>query len=233
MRVVAATGDFHSMQQHNAKAHPTERRMAVAYELPIIHQGENLLISAHLLHKKLKVQTRFGDWIKRRIQEYGFQNEQDYYSNMSKSSTKPFTDYLLTLDTAKEMAMVERNETGRQIRRYFIQKEKELRGILHLPKEAGMFKGITGQTVNGRKMYAFRQFLNSVGYNKKSSGYSYRIGYPGHFITMGHLTLITEELCLQIFASRKLKAARAANKAMQPVLPFGFGTPLQVGGTHA
>ena len=48
--------------------------------------------------------------------------------------------FLLTLDMAKELAMVERNEKGRQIRQYFIWAETKLRALaqlrpLALPKD--------------------------------------------------------------------------------------------------
>jgi phage anti-repressor protein len=129
------------LKQHK-KVLLTERRQAVTYELPIIQQGEILLISALLLHQKLKVKTRFNDWFQRRIEKYGFEINIDFYSNLSKSKTKPITDYLLSVDMAKEIAMLEENEIGRQIRKYFIAKEKELRGISQLPKESQLFKGL-------------------------------------------------------------------------------------------
>ncbi|WP_392336342.1 antA/AntB antirepressor family protein [Pantoea stewartii] len=71
--------------------------------------------------------SRLTDWIKRRIAEYGFIDGDDYQmveilSTSSLSSAKSRQqvahDYLLTLDTAKELAMVERNERGRAVRRY-------------------------------------------------------------------------------------------------------------------
>ena len=207
--------------------------MAAGYDLPIIHQGENLLISAHLLHKKLKVQTRFGDWIKRRIQEYGFQIDQDFYSNLSKSQTKPFTDYLLTLDTAKEMAMVERNETGRSIRRYFIQKEKELRAISHLPKEASLFKGLKPKHINGIAMYPYMEMRTRSGYSPKGSSANHKYKYWMHFVKEGAILYCTADFALQLFHQKQVANNRQALKAMQPVLPFNFGQPLKVGGAHA
>ena len=204
-------------------------------ELQIIQQGNNLLISAILLHQKLKIKTRFSDWIQRRVEKYGFEENLDFYSDLSKSTGgRKATDYLLTLDTAKELAMLEENEIGRSIRRYFIQKEKEARGLVQLPSDKEAFRGLKGKNINGRKLYPYRAFLLKAGYSEKSSGYHYRKAYPGHFVVMGSIAHISEELAQIIFAGRKLLVARKAAKAMQPVLPFNFGEPIQLkGGYHA
>lgn len=86
------------------------------------------LCDAQDLHTFLNVQTRFNDWVARRIEQYGFIEGEDFYSFLSKSEGgRPSTQYHLTLDTAKELAMVENNEQGRQVRRYFIAMEREAR----------------------------------------------------------------------------------------------------------
>ncbi|GEF29391.1 antirepressor [Escherichia coli O145:H28] len=78
----------------------------------------------------------FAAWITNRISEYEFIENQDYIllSNLGKQTSgrggHNRKDYHLTLDTAKELAMVEHNEKGRQIRRYFIECEKKLRQSL-------------------------------------------------------------------------------------------------------
>ncbi len=88
------------------------------------------LINARDLHSFLEVQTRFNDWIKSRISDYQFAENLDYmefYSKFSKTPIfggRPKKDYLISLDMAKELAMVERNEKGRLARRYFIEMEK-------------------------------------------------------------------------------------------------------------
>jgi len=85
------------------------------------------LVDARLLHRFLAVDARFNDWVTRRIAEYGFQDGEDFYSFLSKSSGgRPSREYHITLDMAKELSMVERNEKGRQARRYFIECEKRL-----------------------------------------------------------------------------------------------------------
>lgn len=90
-----------------------------------------LLCDARELHGFLEVGKRFASWITERLTEYKFVENQDYISfsqNREKpQGGRPTKDYHLTLDTAKELAMVERNEKGRQIRRYFIECEKQLR----------------------------------------------------------------------------------------------------------
>lgn len=96
---------------------------------------ESSIVSGTSLHKALGVETRMTDWIKRRISEYGFKEGTDYNivenlrsSNLSSSKSRQQIshEYLVTLNMAKELAMVERNEQGRAVRRYFIQCEEAL-----------------------------------------------------------------------------------------------------------
>ncbi|MDO4693654.1 MAG: antA/AntB antirepressor family protein [Eikenella sp.] len=94
-----------------------------------------LLCNARDLHKVLQVGRKFATWIVERIKEYGFIENQDF-TIISQNGEKigrgrPTTDYHLTLDMAKELAMVEKTEVGRQVRRYFIQCEQERYGNLN------------------------------------------------------------------------------------------------------
>ncbi|ELG6710987.1 antA/AntB antirepressor family protein [Escherichia coli] len=98
-----------------------------------ISNETSLLVNARDLHTFLDVGKRFASWIVERIAEYGFVENQDFMiiSQVREKigRGRPAKDYHLTLDTAKELAMVERNEKGRQIRRYFIECEKKLRSM--------------------------------------------------------------------------------------------------------
>ncbi|MCA2020260.1 antA/AntB antirepressor family protein, partial [Escherichia coli] len=90
-----------------------------------------LLCNARDLHAFLGVGKMFAHWIKDRLGEYGFVENQDFVIACQNWQAKGRgghnrKDYHLTLDTAKELAMVERNEKGRQIRRYFIECERKL-----------------------------------------------------------------------------------------------------------
>lgn len=103
--------------------------------IPVFHgtisSETTLICNARNLHEFLEVGKMFARWIKDKMSEYEFVENQDYIiiANSGKKSGRgrPAVDYHLTLDTAKELAMVERNEKGRQIRRYFIECEKRLR----------------------------------------------------------------------------------------------------------
>lgn len=79
------------------------------------------------LHEFLGVTTRYNDWFPR-MAEYGFIEGKDFYSFLSKTSEtggRPSTDHLLTIDMAKELAMIQRTDKGKQARQYFIQVEKD------------------------------------------------------------------------------------------------------------
>ena len=90
------------------------------------------LVSGRELHSVLEVKTRFNDWIKRMI-VYGFEENVDYtlltqkrVTNNPKNPYAQETDYILTLDMAKHIAMVQRTEIGMRVRNYFLECEKQV-----------------------------------------------------------------------------------------------------------
>ena len=86
------------------------------------------LVNARDLHESLQSGQKFADWIKDRIEKYQFKEREDFFIILGKSSGgRPAVEYILRLDTAKEIAMVENNETGRMVRRYLIEVEKRYR----------------------------------------------------------------------------------------------------------
>ena len=85
-------------------------------------------VNAKELHGFLEVRSKFADWIKNRINEYDFIENQDFTTISKNLENGGRTiEYFVTLDMAKELSMVERNENGRQARRYFIECEKKLK----------------------------------------------------------------------------------------------------------
>jgi anti-repressor protein len=81
-------------------------------------------VNARELHAGLGVQTKFEDWIVRRIEKFDFQDGVDFFSILRESTGgRPSTDYHISLSMAKELCMVENNDQGRKIRQYFISVE--------------------------------------------------------------------------------------------------------------
>jgi phage anti-repressor protein len=80
------------------------------------------------LHHFLEVGRDFSTWIKDRIDEYGFVEGKDYSPVLGNRSDgrpgKRRIEYQISLEMAKELAMVENNEQGRKVRRYFIKCEE-------------------------------------------------------------------------------------------------------------
>ena len=85
-------------------------------------------VNARDLHGFLESKQEFANWIKNRIRDYGFLENQDYvvFDNVVKNPAggRPTKEYHLTIDMAKEISMVERNEKGKQARQYFIECER-------------------------------------------------------------------------------------------------------------
>lgn len=93
------------------------------------YNGKNV-VSARNIYNFLDIKTDFTDWCKRMF-EYGFEENSDYvillkYEDKPISKSNPI-DYALTIDTAKEISMLQRTEKGKKARRYFLDCEKILK----------------------------------------------------------------------------------------------------------
>lgn len=92
----------------------------------VIGNEEQPTVDARELWVALKSKRDFSNWIKDRLVD--FEEDKDFSPNLAKSSLgRPAIEYILTLDTAKHLAMLERNEQGRKVRQYFIEVEKAYR----------------------------------------------------------------------------------------------------------
>ena len=202
-------------------------------ELLKTQKNNDLLVDARLLHQRLESGYQFADWIKSRINEFGFALDQDYF--VSKKSEAVFKggghnriEYSLTLDMAKELAMLERNDTGRMVRRYFIAVEKEAREAAATGRMVP--KGVKSMELNGRKLYPYRRLAEKLGYSTGGNLYDRRHRYPNHFVVFNKMVYCTEEMANLMAMWKSTVRHRETIKAMQPVLPLGFGEPLMLGG---
>lgn len=96
-------------------------------------------VNARELHAYLEVGKDFSTWIKDRISQYDFAESVDYVkfqdvrspkSGSTKSRPQTVTEYSISIDMAKELAMVERNEKGKQARQYFIECERRAKNAV-------------------------------------------------------------------------------------------------------
>lgn len=99
-----------------------ENELVPVYET---NTGEKVVYGTEL-HKVMNVKSNYREWIKRRMSECDAVENKDYEAvEISTPSGQTMKEHLIRLDTAKEMAMLERNEKGKQVRRYFIRIEEK------------------------------------------------------------------------------------------------------------
>lgn len=97
--------------------------------LNINYSTNRITVSARELYEFLEVSSKYNDWIKRMF-EYGFHENIDYRAVTQKKVTAQgnsttYIDHEISLDMAKEIAMIQRSEKGKQARQYFIEVEKQ------------------------------------------------------------------------------------------------------------
>lgn len=97
--------------------------------LKVNYGNERITLSARQLHEFLEVGSKYNDWFKRMC-EYGFNENLDYRAITQKRVTAQgnettYVDHEITIEMAKEISMLQRNEKGKQARQYFIELEKK------------------------------------------------------------------------------------------------------------
>lgn len=85
-------------------------------------------VNARDVYKTLEVKADFSHWIKRRIKQGGFEENQDYILVVKKdeqvSGAKFLHEYIISIDMTKHLGMMERNKKGHEIRKYYIEQEE-------------------------------------------------------------------------------------------------------------
>lgn len=97
-----------------------------------LNENQEPVVSGRQLHQVLGVKTAYKDWFKR-MTEYGFTENQDFNTlkfeqvrtEGKREVRREMTDHVLKLDMAKEIAMIQRTDKGKEVRQYFIQVEKD------------------------------------------------------------------------------------------------------------
>lgn len=93
-----------------------------------LNDNHEPVVSGRQLHEDLDVKTKYADWFNRMI-DYGFAENQDFLLLKNEQQTgrggHNRVDHIIKLDMAKEIAMIQRTERGKQVRQYFIQVEKD------------------------------------------------------------------------------------------------------------
>lgn len=92
--------------------------------ISINYEGETPTVSGRELHEALEVKSKYADWFKNMC-SYGFTEGEDYtaFSKILENGGRSI-EHALTIPTAKEICMLQRNEKGKQFRQYFIKVEE-------------------------------------------------------------------------------------------------------------
>lgn len=88
-------------------------------------KGEKV-VNGRELHEILKSRQDFSTWVKKRLLECDATENKDFerFHKKMEANNATLIEYIIKLDTAKEMAMLERNDIGKSVRKYFIKIEE-------------------------------------------------------------------------------------------------------------
>lgn len=86
---------------------------------------EEQTVSARDLHERVGSTERFANWFERQLQ-YGFEEGTDYVGckTFNTQAHQELQDYVISMEMAKEICMIQRNERAREIRKYLVKVEE-------------------------------------------------------------------------------------------------------------
>lgn len=110
----------------NSTAHSKQSQL-IAIDRSNVNGEEVKTVNARDLHSYLESKQDFSTWIKKRINEYGFIENKDFvrFHKKMEANNASVIEYHITIEMAKELSMVERNDKGKEMRQYFIECERQ------------------------------------------------------------------------------------------------------------
>ena len=192
--------------------------------LPISNYKGGKGINARYLHAFLGSNQQFTDWIKARIKQYDFEENVDYQvfyydykgdeiplHKIMKSDNQYFSkiEYAISLDMAKELAMVERNKKGKMARKYFIHCETLLKKT---GKPVDLICGVEPMIYNGYTFYNYREMCNASGVKPNSDR---KKRHPNCFNKIFGQLFVTIQYARLMEGRAQLRALKAKADSMQ------------------
>lgn len=185
---------------------PVTDRLIGSHQIPTANARE--------LHAFLQVKSKFAEWINRRINEYKFIENQDFIclSEISETQRKDgqkgvavSKDYFVSLTMAKELAMVERTDKGREARQYFIDCERQLYvrtvGVANSPNSQ-VFNSFN--KINKNANWHLTQVINTL----KTTVHNQQKAMD-KIVSLHERSLELQALSLQILQTQQTKAPQA------------------------
>lgn len=173
------------------------------------HNGRQA-VSARELYDFLEVKRDFTNWCKQMF-DYGFEEDKDFTPILAKSTGgRPSVDYALTLNCAKEIAMIQRTPKGKQAREYFIACEKKLYEMAKPLSTLDMLE------LSIKQLRAQEQRVNAIE-NDVLELKAATQTRPDYFTIVGYATLNKMKIGLQL-------AARLGGKASRLCKQHGYQT---------
>ncbi|HAU4873199.1 TPA: antA/AntB antirepressor family protein [Clostridioides difficile] len=132
-----------------------------------INENQEPIVNARELHEFLEVNSNYTTWFKRMC-EYGFTINEDFIPILEESTGgRPSENHAIKLDMAKEIAMIQRNEKGKQARQYFIKIEKDWNSPEKVMARALIVANKTIEQKN-KELQEKSKFINQIASSKNS-----------------------------------------------------------------
>ncbi len=167
-------------------------------------KNDRQLVNARDLYKGLEVKRRFSAWWEQNSK--GFEENEDFTSVLTSTvvangARKPIQDYLVTIDMAKELCMMSKTEKGKEVRKYFIQVEKDWNSpdmIMHRALEVSNIR-IKLLTAKNQSLASKNKDLqDQIDRDAEDVTFAKAIRYSNHSIKVRELAAILTQNGFQI-----------------------------------
>ena len=108
-------------------------------------------VNARDLHKNFGIKTRFADWVKRQLELF---IEGEDFLKIEKPTENNTIDYILTIETAKHIAMMQKTDKGMELRKYFIDIENQ--------HNKNLINSLSGQLKNVQALFQTQEVMGEV-----------------------------------------------------------------------